>query len=159
MPKKDDIVPTDAGLRYFTASEFRGQLDLIDPRLLEVLDEFRHLWGKAVRISNSSGALGRTSGVGFHNHVKHGAIMAVDVIPEGMKTTRDFKQARDLAVKAGATGVGIYPKWNQGPGLHMDIGQRAHGGVGQWSAYPTGPNGRQEYYGIDKALNDPEFKQ
>jgi uncharacterized protein YcbK (DUF882 family) len=158
LTKKDDIVLTDAGLRYFTVKEFRGQLDLIDPKLLEVIDEFRHLWGTTVYVSNSPAAIGRTYGVGFHNYVKHGSVKAIDLIPAGMKTTADFARAKDLALQAGARGVGLYPKWNQGPGIHIDVGQRTHGGIGLWSAYPTGPGGKQEYVGIDVALNDPEFK-
>lgn len=141
-------------LKYFSKDEFRGQYDMIDPDLLQVIDKFRELWGAPVSVSNSDYAIGRTYGSGFHNYVKHGNIKAIDLIPSGMKTKKDMRRAYECALNAGAKGIGLYPEWHQGPGIHIDVGERPGGKVGLWSAFPTGENGKQEYYSIDKALGD-----
>jgi len=140
-------------MKYFTIEEFRGQYNRMDPEQLKLLDKFRSLWGAPVKISNSQYALGRTYGSGFHNWVKHGTIQATDIIPHGMKTKEDFKRAYEAAKTAGAIGIGIYPKWNQGPGMHIDIGNRPNRGVGNpatWSAFPDN-NGGQTYLSIERA--------
>lgn len=141
-------------LRHFKRHEFRGYDNLMDPALLVVIDEFREQWGAPVRISNSAHAIGRTYGNGFHNYVKHGSVKAIDLIPEGMETKEDFERAVKIAQRIGAKGIGLYPKWHQGPGIHLDVGIKD--GVDRirtWSALPTGPDGKQEYYGINEAYN------
>lgn len=134
---------------YFKEHEFRGQYHLLDDELKRVMDKYRHLWGDIVEVSNSPHAIGRDYGKGYHNHVLHGKIKAIDLIPKGMTPDR-FRTAYEIGLTAGAGGIGIYPKWNQGPGIHLDVGPRGR----SWSAYPDGPNGTQKYYGIERAFNE-----
>jgi len=46
-------------MRHFKPAEFREWYARMSPRLLEVLDEFRELWGRSVTISPHPDALGR----------------------------------------------------------------------------------------------------
>lgn len=132
----------------------------MDTDLLLFIDEFRHRWGKPVAISQAPGAVGRTYGNGFHNYVLHGKIKAVDVFPEGLVTKADTDRALNILKQIRKEyeilhwGVGIYPKWSGGVGLHVDVGDRdKDSGFASWSALPD-ENGKQQYYGWDTGYNE-----
>ena len=133
----------------------------MDTTLLLFIDEFRHRWGAPVSVSKAQGAVGRTYGNGFHNYKKHGKVMAVDIIPSGLRTKADFRRALRILSEIRAEfgiehwGLGLYPKWNSGVGLHVDVGNRGKAdGFAAWSALPTGPNGEQQYYSLERGENE-----
>jgi hypothetical protein len=125
----------------------------MDPGILQVADKFRALWGAKVSISPAPGAIGRKDGASFHNYVKHGTVKALDLFPEGMKNADDFARAYECALKAGATGFGVYPDWLPQPGIHIDVGVREGRGVGNpatWSGIRR--NGKQIYVALSEVL-------
>lgn len=140
-------------MKYFSPYEFQGFYSLLDPALKEMLDNFREEWGAPVTISPAPGAVGRTTGRGFHNYKKHGSIKAVDIMPAGFDSPEDFRRGFETAILAGARGIGIYPDWKPQPGMHIDVGQRAGRSdtyVAKWSAFRVGVS--QKYYSIYKAF-------
>jgi hypothetical protein len=148
-------------LRHFSKGEFGPYWDLMDSELLELLDEFRELWGEPVTISPARGAIGRTYGNGFHNHRKHGTVKAVDVFPKGMVTRGDFDRAYDALLEAKRRlnidniGIGLYPDWQPSPGLHIDVGDRDKAsGIASWSGLSRGPNGEQKYFSLEEGRNE-----
>ncbi len=110
-------------MKYFTEDEFREWYPFMDQALLLRLDLFRHLWNAPVAISPHPGSLGRKLGPhsrSQHNIDMHGAVMAVDVFPEGL--TRDNAYlAYHFARSAGFTGIGIYSDTQPGWMLHLDV--------------------------------------
>ena len=136
-------------LRHFGDNEFGDDLERMDPLQLLYIDEFRNRWGASCSVKD----LGRTTGNGFHNYVKHGAVKATDLRPEGMNSSIDLRRAFDIAVDIGFTGIGLYPEWASGPGIHLDIGERPGRGRGnpaRWSARYN-EKGKQIYEGIHEA--------
>ncbi|MBC6411902.1 MAG: hypothetical protein GDA39_02870 [Hyphomonadaceae bacterium] len=97
------------------------------------------------------GAIGRTTGRGFHNYIKHGSIKAIDLMPEGLSAGK-YVKAYESAKQAGARGIGLYPQWEPQPGIHIDIGDRGRGPdhVATWSAFWI--DGRQQYFSIRQAF-------
>jgi len=111
-------------MRHFQPSEFREWFDRMSPRLLEVLDEFRELWGQPVTISPHPDALGRMMDQGQasqHNFNQWGEVRAADIFPKGMIGSADFARAYNLAKQAGASGIGVYTDTRPGPMLHLDV--------------------------------------
>ena len=140
-------------MKYFKPEEFKEFWELMDDDLLVVIDKFRELWGRPVRISPASGAIGRTVGSSFHNYVMHGKVMAVDLMPSQMTTSADRKHAFDCAELAGATGIGLYPYWKPSQGIHIDVGVRPGRGVhnpARWAGILK--DGKQVYVGIEEVL-------
>lgn len=144
-------------MKYFHPNEFQGYYEQLDDYLKEVLDDFRFHWGDTVFVSPAPGAVGRnlgsTSSSG-HNIDKWGKVMAVDLFPKSMMEPADFKRAFECATEAGALGFGVYPDWNPTPGIHIDVVKRPGRDIGnpaRWSAFKI--NGKQVYFGIDKAFN------
>ena len=148
-------------LRYFKPYEFHGFWSVMDETLVLFLDEFRHRWGAPVRVSTAYGAVGRSQGRGFHNYKKHGSVKAIDILPSGLYTADDVNRAldilRDIVEDMGIPhwGFGLYPKWASGVGIHLDVGDRGKpDGFASWSALPTGRNGKQEYYGLERGIDE-----
>lgn len=144
-------------LRHFQESEFQGFWRKMDLDLLKKIDEFRDHWGFPIRVSPAPGAVGRKTGTGFHNHLKHGSVQAIDLFPSRFETPDDWRRAVDIATVIGFTGIGIYPKWRPQPGIHLDIGKRPGrepGNPATWSAFPTGPGGKQEYFALERAYEN-----
>lgn len=108
-------------LRYFKPGEFGNWLDWMHPALLYALDAVRHALDAPLKISTAHGGLGRHLGNGksMHNVDKLGYCFAADVIlPRGFPLADAF----DIVRRAGVvSGLGVYPDWNQGPGLHLDV--------------------------------------
>ena len=141
---------------YFHEDEFQGWYDRLDPKLLPKLNAFRERWGAPVLISQARGAVGRKLGVNSnsqHNYDKWGMVRAVDIMPKGENTAANRRRAFEIAKEVGFTGIGIYPKWNPQWGIHVDVRvDKEPGNPATWSAFPSGPGGKQEYFGVDKAL-------
>lgn len=151
MPSK----PAPWKYKYFKPEDFGEFLNLMHPGLLQVLDDFRENWGKPVMISPAPGAIGRTDGTSFHNYVAHEKVMAIDLMPLGMKTRTDFVRAFEAAKKAGALGFGIYPDWKPQPGVHIDIGIRKGRGINNpatWAGIRQKSTGKQIYVAMSEAL-------
>ena len=148
-------------LRYFTRQEFgpnptRG-IDwwpCMDPRLLVLLDVFRHQCGAPVSISQHGQALGRRLGrdvKSAHNYDRHGVVLAADTFPDMMDSPDDALEIIDLAEYVGFTGIGIYPHWSR-PGLHLDTRRdREPGSPAKWGAISV--DGSQEYVSVSAALD------
>jgi hypothetical protein len=109
-------------MKYFRPSEFREWWELMSIDLLEVLDDFRDIWGAPVMISPHADALGRHGGgddLSQHNVDKWGEVRAADVFPMGLGDD-GFIRAYDAAKQAGASGIGFYPGAAPGPMMHLD---------------------------------------
>ncbi|MBW7956542.1 MAG: DUF882 domain-containing protein [Deltaproteobacteria bacterium] len=132
-------------LRYFKPSEFGASLPLLNPALLEKLDEFRHRLGSRVIISPAPGSLIRPAG---DNESQHVYGRAADVmIPD---TT--LVQAYSVAREVGFTGIGVYPHWKPYKGLHLDVRpDRQPGSPAQWAGL-KGPDGKQFYTSVERGL-------
>ena len=138
-------------LHYFKTEEFRGQKSKIDPRLLILLDTFRHVWGQPVAISAHPNAIGRDNGDSYHNYVKHGEVYAIDVMPFGIEGYEDALRAAAAARMVGFTGIGFYPHWKPRPGLHLDTRPNRHpDNPALWGGIRV--NGRQVYTEMEDAL-------
>lgn len=120
-------------LQYFSKPEFVARAvaggdmidwsDKMDRRLLVLLDAMRSAWGSAIRISNGDGAIGRLEGSSRHSLAQWGTVMAVDIVPAGIKTRADAERFYYQAKQLGFGGIGCYPQWNQGVGFHLDSRQ------------------------------------
>jgi len=106
-------------VNHFTSKEFRGwKMSL---RLIVMLDLFRERLKKKVNVSKNKDAIGRMGeGTSQHFFEMFDEVRAIDVIPEGM-TKDNAEEYIKIAEECGFTGVGIYPHWAQGPGLHLDV--------------------------------------
>lgn len=147
-------------LYYFGRNEFnRGGVnwyERMDPRLLVLLDVFRHQWGAKVSISAHDAALGRELGptkLSDHNVDLHGVCLAADVIPEGMTRRADAWRAVTTAAAVGFTAIGVYPDWLPGPGLHLGTRMSHRPGTpALWGAVrPEG--GSQQYVALHSAVD------
>lgn len=144
-------------MKNFKKTDFRGWYDQMDPELLDVMDLFAELADKPMFISPANGAIGRripAPNKSFHNVSHWGMVKAIDIMIEGLKTGEDYRHVFECAKEAGALGIGVYPDWKPVSGVHLDMGIRAGRGPGnpaRWSAFRI--NGRQKYFGIDKAFN------
>lgn len=103
----------------------RGGVDWwphMDDRLLVLLDAFRAAHGRRVLLSPHPRAIGRRSGPGSrsdHNVDRHGVVLGVDTMPEGMTTPANAEACIALARRLGFTAIGVYPHWAPSPGLHL----------------------------------------
>ena len=158
MPKNNDALY----LHFFRPAEFGPTPYREDnwwhemcPRLLVLTDTFRFQWAKPITISNNNFALGRRLGQGSesqHNIDKHGEVRALDCFPGGIKTRSDAEYAVSLAKELGFTGIGFYPHWNGGPGLHLDTRRdREPGAPSIWGAV-NNEQGKQIYVSLEEAL-------
>ena len=148
-------------LYYFRPHEF-GPTDHreedwwphMDLRLLVLNDLFRQQWGQRVRISRNAHALGRRLGPdneSSHNYDRLGKVLANDVFPEGINTREDAEYAVALAKELGFTGIGIYPDWRGGCGLHLDTRRcREPGNPALWGAIQT--DAGQTYVSLEDAF-------
>lgn len=143
-------------LKHFLPSEFQGQYDLVDVRVLLQLDQFREEWGQPVRISPADGAVARHDGQGGksqHNVDRWGKTRAIDIMPSGLVTRDDYERAIDLARAVGFTGIGVYPHWRPRPGLHLDVrDDRTPANPALWGAVRN-EQGRQVYVAAAVALD------
>lgn len=145
-------------LVHFRRSEFtRGGVDWwprMDPRLLVLLDVFRHQWGKPVEISAHPDALGRDVAVDVvsdHNVNRHGMVLAVDVQPAVIIEQADARRAIRIARAIGFTAIGFYPNWRPRPGLHLGTRRdRRPEDPAVWGAVAVA--GAQTYVSLDEAL-------
>lgn len=143
-------------LVYFKPSEFGDWHGVMSPRLLVLLDTFRHKWGASVKISPVDGALGRHMGKeaqSLHNVDVYGEVRAADIFPYGMDSKEDMERAIKLAKDLGFTGIGVYPAWRPSPGLHLDVRtDKRPGHPAMWGAIRSGVSGTQEYVSMKLAL-------
>lgn len=139
-------------LYYFDPHEFvRGGISWMpqmDPRLLVLLDLLRDKWGKPIRISLSSGAVGRRDkSASWHNVARHGRCCAVDIVPE-IETTAEAHAFFTLAKDLGFTGIGVYRDWESTRfGFHLDTR------TDKWPGYPaTWGRVDGDYVSLDEAM-------
>lgn len=156
-------------MRYFNPSEFQGWHEHLSNDLKTALDTFRDLRGKPVLISPARGAVGRRmpqDRASMHNFNRWGKVHAVDVFPVGTTTADDRLTDVIHALRAGFTGIGVYPEWRNGRGrkggLHLDVrhavqashgyqlGRDFHADPALWSGFPAGNT--QTYGPIDAAM-------
>ena len=143
-------------MKYFKPSEFRGWFPHMNHDLLEIMDNFRELWGDSTYISPANGGIGRKlnpPNKSYHNILRWGEVMAIDLMPRGMTSPQERERAYECAVEAGALGIGIYPDWKPRPGIHLDVGKRPGRGLGnpaKWSAFRI--NRRQRYFELERAF-------
>lgn len=158
-------------LHYFDRSEFIREEDWftkMSPRLLVLLDTFRHLTGMCI-ISPHKDAIGRRDDTDSqHNIEKWGEVRAVDVFPAFkselyIKITYQLHESDTSRLTAndwvetakyiGFTGIGYYPNWTynseQRPGLHLDVRESAKPG----EPVTWGRIGEQ-YVSLDKAMEN-----
>lgn len=117
-------------LQWFSRGEFTrravagGTLidwsDSMDRRLLLMADALRNIRGERIVISNGDGVLGRYVGESYHSITYWGTVMAMDVIPDGVKCRADAEKFYYQAKQLGFGGIGVYPQWHQGIGFHLD---------------------------------------
>jgi hypothetical protein len=138
-------------MTFFKPSEFNGWHEYVAPAVLDGLERFRQLWGAPVRVSSAPGAVGRRAGIAIrsrHNVEYWGAVLAVDVMPDGMLTPDAALEAVKLARLAGFGGIGVYPHWLPSPGLHLDVRDQE----ARWGAIKDGEC-RQVYVTLHDALD------
>lgn len=150
-------------LYYFEPDEFiRGDINwfpAMSPRLLVLLDTFRHLTGKCI-ISPHPKAIGRRTEIidGYydaHNFDKWDEVRGIDVFPY-LPDESIYDEPHgwiDTAKGIGFTGIGLYPHWTykgkQRPGLHLDVRHnREPGNPSKWGRIG------QEYVSLDKAMEE-----
>lgn len=129
-------------LVYFDRAEFtvadEDWWPRMSPRLLVLLDVFRHALGEAVLISPAEGSLGRRRGPSDssqHNVDRWGEVRAADVMIRNMRRADQARRAAELAQSRGFTGIGVYPHWRPHPGLHVDVREdRMPGDSSTWGA-------------------------
>ena len=143
-------------MRHFEESEFQGWFESMSPQLLALLDALRELWGAPIFISSANGAVGRTSGGGYHDFIVQGEVRAVDIQPSGLDNAKKVREFFTLAKSLGFTGIGFYPQWNRA-GFHIDV--RPTGALATWGAYYViNEKGEKEqfYYSLAEAMADYE---
>lgn len=147
-------------LDYLSADEFvtldgTDWSDDISPKTLFKLDAFRCHTGQPYLPSRHNRALGRHDGPdddSTHNIDKWGKVLAVDGFATGMTRPAIARSYVELATHLGFTGIGVYPQWQQGPGLHLDTRpdhQPGHPAV--WGMV-NGANGGQIQVSLEHAL-------
>lgn len=99
-------------LRWFSASEFDGDLALLDEALLNALDDLREALGSPIVIHP-----GVTADRAATPDSQHPLGRAVDCHAPGVSLL-DFWLLAERCVSF--TGIGVYPKWWH-PGLHLDV--------------------------------------
>lgn len=146
-------------LEYFTKQEFDRDgvswWPLMNPRVLIMLDVFRHMRGAPVEISPHRRALGRPhwpNQGSDHAIDARGTVDAADVLPAGMTNRAAAERDIDLAVRIGFTAIGYYPHWQPTPGLHLGVRPgRRMGKPAMWGAINL--DGVQTYVSLDQALS------
>lgn len=140
-------------LEYFAKEEYRDWFHRMSPRVVCFLDLFRFKWNRAVVISNAKGALGRNGeGTSQHYWEQFGEVRGIDVHPKRILTSDDARRAVETAKECGFTGIGFYPQWNSGPGLHLDVrDDRKMGDPAIWGGVLNG-NGKQIYVSLEEAF-------
>ena len=128
-------------LHYFKDSEFiRGDRDWLPdmhPRLLVLLDVFRHQWGMPVKISSHPKALGRIMDPerkSDHNFTRNGVVLAADIMPANLFNRISAQSALTVARRCGFTSLGFYPHWQPHPGLHVGVRPGHPSSAAQWGA-------------------------
>lgn len=113
--------PAGPTLRHFKPAEFGNWWRWMHPALLQALDVVREAMDAPLKISATNGALGRhlQTQKSMHNVDRLGSVMAADVIlSPGFPLGMAFEIVKELGV---VSGLGVYPDWKQGPGLHLDV--------------------------------------
>lgn len=141
-------------LYYFSHDEFRSWASDMSPRLLVLLDLFRHRWGQPVMVSPHQDALGRRGmgdSLSDHNYDRWGEVRGIDVMPLRMSTPEAMQRAVKLATGLGFTSIGLYPHWRPRPGLHLGVRHSNRPGFpATWGAVRK--DGRQTYVSLAEAL-------
>lgn len=147
-------------LRYFDRSEFRESWDVMSVRQLILMDSARHQWGASITISPVRGALARHNGPdddSQHNVDRWGECRAADQFFEGMTDKPSANRVIGILIRAGFTGIGLYPDWKPQPGIHSDCRQPAKPGEpALWGMIDDG-NGQYQV-SLERALERMKCK-
>lgn len=121
----DRVLPqAQLAINRFLRDHYSGDVGAIDPDLLGVLSELRHVLGSdsafqvisGYRSPATNARLRRTRGGGVARHSLHMDGMAIDIRLPGVP----LADLRDAAVSLQAGGVGYYPHENF---VHVDTGR------------------------------------
>lgn len=108
-------------MKYFVKSEFYGNYENIDPRLLVALDIYRELLQKPVYISPTEGAIVRQDNSNSqHNILRYKQSRAIDIFPAGEPWDSFICALQIPEIK----GIGLYPYWSYQTfkfGMHLDV--------------------------------------
>jgi uncharacterized protein YcbK (DUF882 family) len=122
---------------HFSKSEFHGESEFVDSRVIYALDELRKQLGKPIIISPVKGSVARfDDGSKTSQHYAVGRkSTAVDVLFPESSLHDVFVTASTITVIGG---IGLYPDWNPHHGAHIDTRQRKpNGGVYNWMGIDT----------------------
>jgi hypothetical protein len=115
-------------VKYFRRYEFQDPLhgpesgDLIDDRLVVMLDRLRHEAGWPIIIHWAVGGAVDVDGTyGHADHSFHLASMGCKAVDFHFQTDAPFRYQYYLVSKVGFAGVGIYPDWKPCAGFHVDL--------------------------------------
>jgi len=139
-------------MRHFTAGEFGLWLPLLNPKLLDKLDQFRDYLNAPVIISPAIGAIGRLTplrpGQGKTEHRPAPLVDAIDVMLPETTLAEGVTAARTI----GFTGFGVYPAWKPYHGMHLDVrSDRDREHPATWAGIPNS-DGKQIYVALEQGL-------
>lgn len=150
-------------IRRFQTVELKGWWERTSPRLLVVIDVFAARWGPAAYVSPHPRAVGREDGPedeSQHNVDRWGEVRGIDLMLEGLRRRSDAVRAVRIAEEVGFTGIGLYPHWQPGAGIHGDVRTSAQpGNPATWGGVRRiGADGEpyQVYVSLQRALEEFE---
>lgn len=160
-------MPVWKTLRYFSRRENWGKPDLVDPKLLLILDAYRHELQVPLYVSKGVSPPGSHDAQDSAHYIdeKTGYASAVDLIPLlSQCSALTLLDCYLLATKYPFSGIGIYPHWRlskiagsgkivERGGLHLDTKTRNNlspfRAAGHWIGIP-GKGYKQQYMGVSK---------
>lgn len=154
-------------IKFFNKRENWGKPDLIDPKLLLILDAYRDELGIALYVSKGVSPVGSHDAENSSHYIQDqtGYAHAVDLIPllsQGSSIT--LFDCFLLATRYPFSGLGLYPHWRlsriEGKGKLVEIGGLhldtypgralpAYRAAGQWIGMP-GKGFNHEYFGVTR---------
>ncbi len=146
-------------LHYFSPDEFidasmQSWYADMSSELLVRLDVLRHQWGSPIQTSKAVGAMGRkaTNSKSQHNIERWGEVRAIDLFPSKLANDDDVERFVLAATDVGFTGIGIYPHWSSGIGVHLDVREGVQAGYPATWGGVNNDVGRQVYVSLSDAM-------
>ena len=150
-------------IQYFTESEYRGEIDDVDPRLVYAADRWRGFLGVPACVTPVKGGIARKgddSKTSQHYAVGRKSTATDYYSPQA--TMRQMYQAALRVPEIG--GIGLYPEANPTPLIHNDVRPRkSNGQPAVWMGVRQ-PEGSDEtgwdYVAVDwRYMDDPRSRQ